>query len=212
MDPRHTAFASRLLVPLWGLMVCCGMFQLQQYANTPNLGALAPARYPEELSPLRKPDCSTLLVFVHPRCPCSTATIGELERLVARLNPEVLVHVVFWHPEGLPANWHETALWQQACRVPRINVIDDVGCVLTRRFGVLTSGQTVLYDAAGRLRFAGGITMARGHAGDNPGSDHVLSMAGTGPITGDTGPMCCQVFGCPLQEAENRAATLTSKK
>lgn len=212
MGPRHKNFAQKLLVPLWGLMVCGGMFQLQRYENTPNPGALPPAQFPGELSSLRKPECPTLLIFVHPWCPCSTATIGELERLVARLNPEVLIHVVFWHPDGLTTNWHESALWRQACRLPRINLIDDVGCIFTQRFGVMTSGQTVLYDASGRLQFAGGITMARGHAGDNSGSDRVLSMAETTPMPGDRGPICCQVFGCPLQEAENRTATLESKR
>src|SRR5439155_986024 len=36
-------------------------------------------------------------------------------------------------------------------------------------FHAETSGDTVLYDAKGNLLFHGGMTISRGHSGDNPG-------------------------------------------
>ena len=59
---------------------------------------------------------------------------------------------------------------------------DDDGAE-ARRFGAETSGQTLLYDARGALAFSGGITGARGHAGDNAGraslrrADSIASQA-----------------------------------
>jgi hypothetical protein len=53
--------------------------------------------------------------------------------------------------------------------------------------------------AAGVLRYSGGITGARGHAGDNAGL-RALTTALERPSPGVAGP----VFGCPL-EAEGRS-------
>ncbi len=65
------------------------------------------------------------------------------------------------------------------------------------RFGAATSGQTLLYDASGRLLFSGGITPARGHAGDNDGSDALLELLSGGSGRHHQTP----VFGCSLRDA-----------
>jgi len=70
----------------------------------------------------------------------------------------------------------------------------DVDGVEARRFGVATSGSTLLYDAAGNLLFLGGITGARGHSGDNAGMSAVLAGIRTGCADPDQTP----VFGCSL--------------
>ena len=61
-----------------------------------------------------------------------------------------------------------------------------------------TSGQVLLYQPSGRLAFSGGITPARGHSGDNPGSDAVLSLVRREARQADGVPVTCRVFGCPL--------------
>jgi len=70
---------------------------------------------------------------------------------------------------------------------------DDDGLEATR-FGVITSGQTVLYDPSGALLFSGGITGARGHAGDNAGRASLVSLLNQGK----TDLSSTSVFGCPL--------------
>ncbi len=201
-----------LIIPLWGLLVCVGMFELYRYENTPNATASAPDQYPQDLRLVGKQPCPILLVFVHPLCPCSGSTIDKLERLVARLEPRILVSVVFWHPSDVGPRWHETALWRKAGNLRRVNVIDDTDAVMTRRFGVATSGQVLLYDSLGKLQFSGGITSARGHAGDNAGSDAVLSIVRTGNSPVDTTPRCCEVFGCSLYESKLQAPATESKR
>jgi hypothetical protein len=61
-------------------------------------------------------------------------------------------------------------------------------------FGAATSGEALLYGPDGRLEFAGGITSSRGHEGDNPGADRIVSLVTTGSAELATAP----VFGCPL--------------
>ena len=72
--------------------------------------------------------------------------------------------------------------------------VRDDGGAEARAFGVETSGQTLLYDAAGKLRFNGGITGSRGHAGDNAGRKALVALIGeTAPDRNGA-----SVFGCPL--------------
>jgi hypothetical protein len=67
-----------------------------------------------------------------------------------------------------------------------------------RRFGAETSGHTLLYDGAGQLVFAGGVTAARGHGGPNEGRASVLAWLKAYPASART-----PVFGCPMSK-ENR--------
>ncbi len=48
--------------------------------------------------------------------------------------------------------------------------------------GSSTSGQVLLYDPSGRLAFSGGITAARGHVGDNAGSDAIVGLVMGWPV------------------------------
>ena len=63
-----------------------------------------------------------------------------------------------------------------------------------KRFGVETSGQTLLYDANGRLIFSGGITGSRGHVGENAGELALISLINGGQAERNA----TSVFGCPL--------------
>jgi hypothetical protein len=84
-------------------------------------------------------------------------------------------------------------------------LIDANGAV-ARRFGVRVSGQTMLFDASGRLRFSGGITGARGHAGDNDGL-RTLAAVVDAPLGS---PRYTSVFGCFIQgEPEPGASSRT---
>ena len=67
-----------------------------------------------------------------------------------------------------------------------------------RRFGVETSGQTLLY-AGGSLAFSGGITGSRGHAGTNAGETALIALL----TRGDADRRGTSVFGCPLFASSN---------
>jgi hypothetical protein len=136
----------------------------------------------------------TLLMFAHPRCPCTRATLSELARVMARTGGRMHASVEFIVPPGEDPQWAQTDLWRSAAAIPETQVRLDTGGTEARRFGSATSGQVLVYDAAGRLCFAGGITAGRGHAGDNSGEDAVVAIA-----NGGTGPLShMPVYGCPL--------------
>ncbi len=193
-----------VLVPVWIFLVGIGASYLYRYENGGGIVAQAPGNWPVDI-PLDQIALAqsgpTLLVFVHPRCPCSAATLGELERLVASARDRMRTYVVFWNPNQASPDWTRSALRSQAALIPGIHCLDDMGGDITRQFGVVTSGQSLLYSAKGQLLFAGGITKSRGHFGDNVGSDTIRTIALMGGSRIDE-PVCSDVYGCSLVDPQ----------
>lgn len=181
----------------WFLLVTAGFAGLWKYKSTPGEpGAVTPAQWPSQATIARSRQRATLLVFAHPRCACTRATVSELARLLSRLHERVDATVLFWTPRDAPADWDRTDLWTSAARVPGVTVVRDVDGREASRFGVATSGGAVLYDASGRLLFKGGITPARGHEGDSFGQERIAALLTTGAADRADAP----VFGCALED------------
>jgi hypothetical protein len=133
-------------------------------------------------------------MLVHPQCPCSRASIGELADLMAKSEGRISACVLFVRPPGFAEGWVHTNLWEIARQIPGVTVISDNGRE-AHLFGGVTSGQAIVYDRRGQLQFSGGITRARGHWGDNAGVSTVIALLGTHSRSGaDT----TAVYGCPL--------------
>ena len=144
------------------LGAAAGLSLLMDYDNRPGVAAHAPPAWPAESALVRDHERPTLVMLAHPRCDCTRASVGRAAELVARARQQPRDFVVFIKPGGVDTAWEQTELWAAAARIPGATVVrDDLGAE-ARRFGVETSGQTVLYDAGGRLLFAGGATGARG--------------------------------------------------
>lgn len=191
-----TRFAIAIGALLWIASIVAGTRALIRYQAQPGAPAAAPQQWPVDAGLERNPGGPTLLVFAHPQCPCTRATLGELDRIAARTEGRVHLVVVFLAVDGFAEGWTKSAMWAQATGIPGVAVVADPGGGIARRFGAKTSGQTLLYGTDGALLFAGGITAARGHAGDNRGEDAVLDLV-LGRATHGTS---AAVFGCPLHD------------
>jgi hypothetical protein len=183
----------------WLLLVVVGLLVLWNYENTPGVAAQPPLRWPADSRIQRAPDGATLVILVHPHCPCTRATIGELALLMAHTQGRLTAYVLFLKPAGFSDDWEKTDLWQSAVDIPGVNAIVDDGGTEARRFHAATSGQTILYDADGRLLFSGGITASRGHSGDNAGRSAIVSLVNAGSAEQEE----TFVFGCPLFDANS---------
>lgn len=183
-----------LVVMVWSLAAMTGFRELARYALTP--GSVGPevSYWPADSQLVPSTDAATLLYFAHPRCPCTRAGLGELEHLLAGARGQLTAQVVFYRPRQSVDDWAKTALWHRAEGIPGITVRVDAGGDEARRFGVATSGETLMYDSRGLLRFRGGITAARGHSGDNPGRASLQNYFRTGVLELSQTP----VFGCSL--------------
>jgi hypothetical protein len=104
-------------------------------------------------------------------------------------------HVLFVQPARMDSAWVESDLWRRAAAVPGVHAVRDPGGEEARRFGALTSGHALLYDADGALRYSGGLTASRGHEGANAGATAVRDL-----LTRDEANLAAApVYGCPLE-------------
>jgi hypothetical protein len=178
----------------WVAAVAVGSICMARYDNAAGPDSAAPREWPGESEIARSGETPTLVMFVHPECPCTRASLGELARILAQCPGRARVFVLVLHDAGLLKDAEETPIWRAAAAIPGVKVLRDWNGTEARAFHAMTSGRAMLYDPAGRLLFAGGITMARGHAGDNDGSDALCALLwGREPARTAT-----PVFGCPL--------------
>jgi hypothetical protein len=188
------------LVAVWSAAVATGMGLLAVYANNPGKWSPAPAAigHSDDAMSARH----RLYMFLHPRCPCSVASVNELARIMSRCAAQLDATVYFVRPESQGADWESGTLRNLASSIPGVNVKSDVGGSVAGQFHANTSGEVFVYDCRGKLRFHGGITSARGHAGDNLGESAVISIALGGKSNVERSP----VFGCPFRAevADNR--------
>jgi hypothetical protein len=182
---------------LWLLAVGFGLLTLLRYSYSPGEVGVAPNRWPGQSKPRfvgRKPN---LIMFLHPKCPCSRASVREFEEIVARCRDLVHGQIVFVQPKGVSAEWVKTDLWDAATAIRGVTVSIDLSGRSAQRFGARTSGHTFLFDSNRELVFSGGITASRGHEGDSTGRSSVVEFLRTDG-RGHNEQTLFPVFGCPL--------------
>jgi hypothetical protein len=183
---------------LWLAVVVGATIQMTRFSNSPGSSGPPPVIWPAASKIPFDASRPTLVMFAHPRCPCTRASLGELDVLLAQVPMQPSVHVVFLKPANIETNWEKTDLWSKASSISGVTVHTDDAGVEARRFHSETSGQTLLYDPSGKLRFQGGITSARGHAGDNPGRSALQELL----REGHSNEVKTRVFGCSLFESQ----------
>lgn len=188
----------------WLFGVACGMHCLWSYESTPGPTAVASATWPDRSGISRSEDRFTLLLFAHPRCPCTRASVAELSRLMDRCRDQIDARVLLYTPANAAADWPRTEIWQSAEAIPGVSVVPDREGAEARCFAATTSGSVLLYDRRGRRVFSGGITISRGHRGTNPGGEAIAAI-----VNGDATPKrTTPVFGCPIRPAEGKGSEL----
>lgn len=179
---------------VWLMAVLAGAVWLTRYSLSAGAAGSPPAQWPAASRVPLESGLPRLVLFLHPRCPCSRATLGELEQLMARCQGRVSAGVLFIRPAGVAEDWEKTDLWAAAEAIPGVTALVDQHGSEARLFQARTSGQALLYAADGRLLFQGGITAARGHAGDNPGRGALATLLRHEAAS----PAPTPVFGCAL--------------
>ena len=193
MKPRPKPLWLTAALGAWVALIASASVVLWRYSAAPGSTAEGPARIPAEFRDEERPDEFVLLMAVHPRCPCSRATIAELAKILTH-SPRVCRPVLLaFKPGTEPDSWIETGLCRDARKLGAEIRIDENG-ERAIAMGMQTSGQVLLYDPRGDLRYQGGITSARGHQGDNAGQRYVERI-----LHGDDVPLAkLPVYGCSI--------------
>ena len=175
-------------------MIGAGFLTLFWYGTMPGTSQGKPVRWPEEVAVSLEPNRTNLLLFAHPRCACTQATLRELARIEQACRDRVSIRLFFYLPEEKADGWQDTSLIRQARSIPGADIHWDHEGKLARRFGATTSGQVVLYNAAGELVFRGGITPSRAHEGANRGAESIVRYVHGVPADAQA----TAVYGCAI--------------
>ncbi|MEX0886092.1 MAG: hypothetical protein WD009_06595 [Phycisphaeraceae bacterium] len=183
------------LLAVWLGVVALGAHWLYAYGSEPGPGADPPATLPAGHNLPLEPGRGAVVMFMHPQCPCTRASLREIERVLARVQDAgVQVVLVLLADADVPSLARGGGLWPMAERLGGATVVSDEQAGATRTFGVSISGHVLYYDGAGQLRFSGGVTASRGHEGRSYGQT-ALEHA----VTGVGGEMAeAPVYGCPI--------------
>ena len=195
--PTNQTALLAVVAGVWMSAVALGFCVFWSYGATPGRaarGAVAATRPAASLG--RAPaGRASLVMFVHPQCPCSRASLDALAGLLADRRDALDASVVFADVADGETPVESSALWARATSMPGVRMRRDVGGALAVRFDAHTSGQAFCYAADGALTFSGGLTAARGQDGDSAGRRAVdATCAGVGG-----GDVAAPVFGCPLR-------------
>lgn len=191
-------WARRFLVTtltLAWLIAVGGFFHwIWKYQTTAGEAASAPLSWPAATSIQHDSARPKLVMFLHPFCSCSRASLTELRELVARNPGKLDVSVLLLPSPVKSAGAQDSGLWQMARSIPEIELLADDGAEALR-FGARTSGQISLYGKDGTLIFSGGITESRGHAGHNRRLVELVTTIAGGSANG---VQLAPVYGCSL--------------
>lgn len=195
-----TSLVLAVAALLWAGTVAAAYQAIRRFETTPGESATAPPVWPASERIARTNGEWSLVMLVHPHCSCSRASVQELQAVLDKAPATLRTYVLVYRPSTVAAGWENTQVVENATKLRRAKVLIDENGREADRFGGFTSGQTFLYDDRGALRFAGGITSLRGHAGLNSGRTGIIDILRTRSGAG-THP----VFGCAIAKREERS-------
>ena len=180
-----------LFAAAWLFTIVCGFALVVDFETKPSASADCEPTWPAGSQLTLAGDETTIVMFLHPACPCSSASLEELNQLLADKRVPAKTYLVIVGPiEAGDTSSNQ----DRAATIPNTVLWLDESGEEAHRFGSQTSGDVFVFDVSGRLRFQGGITAARGHVGPNAASAAALAA-----IDGRTTAEChMPVFGCPL--------------
>ncbi len=190
-------FLYRIAV-LWACILAGLFFALIAYGTTPGPSSLPPTRSPlrpaaDELQTSAVADWEVVMA-VHPKCPCTVASLNELKRLLTKVDNDVKCRFLVYHPAKTEPDWIDGKITSRLSQFPRSTILADEDGEVALKLGMQTSGAVVVFDPHGKTRFHGGITVSRNHEGDNLGVRSISML-----IQGQTPPLTTTpVFGCRL--------------
>ncbi|WP_446742142.1 hypothetical protein [Silvibacterium acidisoli] len=190
---NRNLFITRVFLPVAVLATALCWWSIFRFGATPGGQLNAPGHLPAA-APFHATGAPVLLVFVHPGCTCTHATLEELDDTLNGYTKTLQVVLVVYHSAateraGLTLEFTPRSWLHRDFRV----VSDDKG-MLSKQFGVQTSGEIVLYGRNGQMLFQGGVTPERAHVGASKGRDALERAL----FREDRQGGMTQVFGCPI--------------
>lgn len=198
-EPNKNSKQMFIWVLLWALMVSLCFIGLMQYKAEPGTQSQPPKVAPTANEPHSSLN-NQLLVFLHPQCACSFATLNELKRLMHSINDTPTLTIYF--ADIMPiAELKTHGLWELATSISSAHVTIDTDNQRIDTFDQHVSGNILFYNRDGQLAFNGGITSSRGHEGDSQGKLKLMAILNQeSPAYASS-----ETYGCRLKEEVNNS-------
>lgn len=193
--------AVPIVIVAWLSLVAVGFGAIASYSARPGAVGDVPRTWPDNAPAgmTLDPDAPTLVLAVHPRCPCTRATINELERALGASPSRATIYALIFEPgpdDPVHADdaFARTSIAARLASLPGVVMIPDPGAEIATRFGALTSGHTLAYTPDAALGYSGGLTPTRAHEGPNTGTSSLIELFNQRAALASDAP----VYGCPL--------------
>ncbi len=194
---RNTVFVFLILVAysIWAALIFTGHVVLFEYEMTEGPLGNSKRIFPEKSTVQLTHGRQNIILFLHPACPCSAASVDEFHELMRQGEKDSVGKVVFFMPPTHESEWSLLPLIASVKRIPNVSIVYDSSGSQADLFGAATSGHVFIYDSRGILQFSGGITGSRGHTGDN----QYFEIAKRTIIARNPKFATTPVFGCSLR-------------
>lgn len=193
----------QVAVIVWAALIGLGLVSLLVYHNSPGRRSDHFLFWQENRLVSLDTTRDNLLVFIHPQCPCSKATLAELARIQADCGNRLCTNVAIYQPDA--EGWSNTSIVRQALDIPLVHVFADPNGELATLFGAETSGHVMLFSPDGQRIFSGGITPGRSHEGDSLGREAILGYVNHRELSCGTS----HVYGCPIVDRTPDRSTVS---
>ena len=212
-EKRRESFRMRRAAPMgakglcfvvWATLVAAGFGYAWRYEATPGAAA-KPMDWPQGAGFLLDATRPTVVQFVHPECPCSRVGLHQVADVMRSRPDRLLLVVVVVGTSGPKDDPGASSNARLAASISGSRVVFDASGREAARFGAQTSGQTFAFSPFGESIFRGGVTIARGHYGENRGLDVLTAIAEGRPVPKASTP----VFGCALRGGSMTPALTT---
>src|SRR5262245_44591735 len=110
--PRKVPVVTSATALIWLSSIVVALALIAKYSNAPGRSGAIPQHWPAQSLIVPDSKRPTLIMFAHPHCPCTRASLGELDALMARCRGQFSTHVVFVKPAGLTDDLSKTELWR----------------------------------------------------------------------------------------------------
>jgi hypothetical protein len=156
---------------VWLVVLSSSLFALSAFGRLAGHSGVPSVSFQSQL--FRSGEKQILIVAVHPRCPCTRATVSELAKIIAHAKNNIDLKALVYIPSDATREWTDTSSIGRLRELGFAIILDPKGKI-AEQLGAETSGHVLLYRQNGELALSGGITAGRGHEGDNPAKDRLL--------------------------------------
>jgi hypothetical protein len=185
---------------IWLSLLCCAFATISAYQSKAGFSGFPTATVDDFHLRLRT-NSSALIVAVHPKCPCTRATVAELAKVLGRSKAQPDLVALIYTPTRAKEEWLHSGIVEALSKLG-FRIIEDRDGFIAGQLGAETSGHVLFYGENGALVFGGGITASRGHEGDNAAEDRLIELLNGNERTVATPGV---VYGCALRDHAKEA-------